>query len=154
MLKNNNKKNYVYCVVLLSMLQNDSNPFVTTEFEPCFEAADFMRAGKDLFVQRSQVQLLYHTICNSIEMHTIYIIPIIVLSTISYDNILRVYQSFQNNFSLHYKTLQHCTELQVHVVSTLTHINKVNSLGTHVASYYCLWLLLGKKNCDFLCCFK
>ncbi|XP_071833555.1 glycine amidinotransferase, mitochondrial-like [Apostichopus japonicus] len=29
--------------------------FVTTEFEPCFDAADFMRAGKDIFVQRSQV---------------------------------------------------------------------------------------------------
>lgn len=29
--------------------------FVTTEFEPCFDAADFMRAGRDLFVQRSQV---------------------------------------------------------------------------------------------------
>lgn len=30
--------------------------FVTTEHEPCFDAADFMRAGKDLFVQRSQVR--------------------------------------------------------------------------------------------------
>lgn len=29
--------------------------FVTTEHEPCFDAADFIRAGKDLFVQRSQV---------------------------------------------------------------------------------------------------
>ena len=29
--------------------------FVTTEFEPCFDAAEFMRAGRDLFVQRSQV---------------------------------------------------------------------------------------------------
>ncbi|CAH1789411.1 unnamed protein product [Owenia fusiformis] len=29
--------------------------FVTTEFEPCFDAADFMRAGRDVFVQRSQV---------------------------------------------------------------------------------------------------
>ena len=29
--------------------------FVTTEFEPCFDAADFMRAGKDIFAQRSQV---------------------------------------------------------------------------------------------------
>ena len=29
--------------------------FVTTEFEPCFDAADFMRAGRDIFVQRSQV---------------------------------------------------------------------------------------------------
>ena len=31
--------------------------FVTTEHEPCFDAADFMRAGKDLFVQRSQVRV-------------------------------------------------------------------------------------------------
>jgi len=29
--------------------------FVTNEFEPCFDAADFMRAGRDIFVQRSQV---------------------------------------------------------------------------------------------------
>ncbi|XP_072032953.1 glycine amidinotransferase, mitochondrial-like [Amphiura filiformis] len=29
--------------------------FVTTEFEPCFDAADFIRAGKDIFAQRSQV---------------------------------------------------------------------------------------------------
>ena len=29
--------------------------FVTTEFEPCFDAAEFIRAGKDIFVQRSQV---------------------------------------------------------------------------------------------------
>ena len=31
--------------------------FVTTEFEPCFDAADFMRAGKDIFVQRSHVAM-------------------------------------------------------------------------------------------------
>nr|XP_039249159.1 glycine amidinotransferase, mitochondrial-like isoform X2 [Styela clava] len=31
--------------------------FVTTEFEPCFDAADFIRAGKDIFVQRSQIDL-------------------------------------------------------------------------------------------------
>lgn len=30
--------------------------FVTTEYEPCFDAADFIRAGKDIFVQRSQVR--------------------------------------------------------------------------------------------------
>ena len=29
--------------------------FVTTEFEPCFDAADFIRAGRDIFAQRSQV---------------------------------------------------------------------------------------------------
>ncbi|CAH3032131.1 unnamed protein product [Porites evermanni] len=29
--------------------------FVTTEFEPCFDAADFTRAGWNIFVQRSQV---------------------------------------------------------------------------------------------------
>ena len=29
--------------------------FVTTEFEPCFDAADFIRAGRDILVQRSQV---------------------------------------------------------------------------------------------------
>ena len=31
--------------------------FVTTEFEPCFDAADFMRAGTDIFAQRSQVKI-------------------------------------------------------------------------------------------------
>lgn len=35
--------------------------FVTTEHEPCFDAADFIRAGRDLFVQRSQVQTLSAT---------------------------------------------------------------------------------------------
>ena len=30
--------------------------FVTTEFEPCFDAADFIRAGNDVFAQRSQVR--------------------------------------------------------------------------------------------------
>ena len=29
--------------------------YVTTEFEPCFDAADFIRAGRDIFAQRSQV---------------------------------------------------------------------------------------------------
>lgn len=32
-----------------------SNSFVTTEFEPVFDAAEFTRIGKDLFCQRSQV---------------------------------------------------------------------------------------------------
>ena len=32
--------------------------FVTTEFEPCFDAADFIRAGRDIFAQRSQVSIL------------------------------------------------------------------------------------------------
>ena len=29
--------------------------FVTTEYEPCFDSADFMRVGRDMFGQRSQV---------------------------------------------------------------------------------------------------
>jgi glycine amidinotransferase len=29
--------------------------FVTTEHDICFDAADFMRCGTDIFVQRSQV---------------------------------------------------------------------------------------------------
>jgi glycine amidinotransferase len=32
-----------------------SNAFVTTEFEPVFDAAEFTRIGRDIFVQRSQV---------------------------------------------------------------------------------------------------
>jgi len=31
------------------------NRFVTTEYEPCFDAADFIRFGFDIFAQRSQV---------------------------------------------------------------------------------------------------
>ena len=33
--------------------------FVTTEFEPCFDAADFMRVGRNIFAQRSQVGFGY-----------------------------------------------------------------------------------------------
>ena len=36
--------------------------FVTTEFEPCFDAADFTRAGRDIFVQRSQVRCALFTL--------------------------------------------------------------------------------------------
>ena len=32
--------------------------YMTTEHEPCFDAADFWKAGKDIFVQRSQVYVL------------------------------------------------------------------------------------------------
>ena len=38
--------------------------FVTTEFEPCFDAADFIRAGKDIFVQRSQVRNVTEILSN------------------------------------------------------------------------------------------
>ena len=31
--------------------------YATTEFEPCFDAADFLRAGKDIFAQRSHVRM-------------------------------------------------------------------------------------------------
>lgn len=45
--------------------------FVTTEFEPCFDAADFIRAGKDIFVQRSQVSVgnKYLTIWTILTLH-------------------------------------------------------------------------------------
>ena len=33
--------------------------FATTEFEPCVDVADFIRAGKDIFVQRSQVSCIF-----------------------------------------------------------------------------------------------
>ena len=36
--------------------------FVTTEFEPCFDAAVFIRAGRDIFVQRSQVWHVHNCI--------------------------------------------------------------------------------------------
>lgn len=40
--------------------------FVTTEYEPCFDAADFIRAGKDIFVQRSQVQRFFKCLTRQI----------------------------------------------------------------------------------------
>jgi len=52
--------------------------FVTTEFEPCFDAADFIRAGRDIFVQRSQVTnfmgiewMRRHLSTKGIRVHTI-----------------------------------------------------------------------------------
>ena len=47
----------INCVADRHVLAAD-NQFVTTEFEPCFDAADFMRAGTDIFVQRSQVDIM------------------------------------------------------------------------------------------------
>ena len=35
--------------------------FCITEFEPVFDAATAMKAGKDLFIQRSNVSFLIHT---------------------------------------------------------------------------------------------
>ena len=43
--------------------------FVTTEFEPCFDAADFIRAGRDIFAQRSQVSSARVCICISTILH-------------------------------------------------------------------------------------
>ena len=43
-------KSYEECLELVTQ-----GKFVTTEFEPCFDAADFMRAGTDIFAQRSHV---------------------------------------------------------------------------------------------------
>jgi glycine amidinotransferase len=40
-------------------MKDSSDPFVTTEYEPSFDAADFMRAGKDLFVQRSHATNIF-----------------------------------------------------------------------------------------------
>ena len=33
----------------------EQGKFITTEFEPCFDAADFYRVGRDIFAQRSNV---------------------------------------------------------------------------------------------------
>ena len=33
--------------------------FVVTEHEPCFDAADFYRAGWDIFAQKSQVNIFH-----------------------------------------------------------------------------------------------
>ncbi|MBI1208008.1 MAG: amidinotransferase [Azospirillum sp.] len=38
-----------------STVDPDQLPFVTTEFEPVFDAADFTRCGRDIFGQRSQI---------------------------------------------------------------------------------------------------
>lgn len=53
--------------------------FVTTEYEPCFDAADFMRAGKDIFVQRSQVQRISNLCAQLSLQHATWRIPIICL---------------------------------------------------------------------------
>lgn len=52
--------------------------FVTTEFEPCFDAADFIRAGRDVFAQRSQVTnfmgiewMRRHLAPKGIRVHTV-----------------------------------------------------------------------------------
>ena len=39
--------------------------FVTTEFEPCFDAADFLRVGRDIFAQNSQVSTLSNFVVNT-----------------------------------------------------------------------------------------
>lgn len=57
--------------------------FVTTEFEPCFDAADFIRAGRDIFVQRSQVNKAF--------------LPTVLISILMTDNciyVLLVFISF------------------------------------------------------------
>ena len=43
--------------------------FVTTEFEPCFDVADFIRAGKDIFVQRSQVNCYGYNNCIKVNCY-------------------------------------------------------------------------------------
>ena len=42
----------------------EDGKFITTEFEPCFDAADFYRAGKDIFVQRSHVSKSINSVYN------------------------------------------------------------------------------------------
>ena len=37
--------------------------YITTEFEPCFDAADFYRVGKDIFAQRSHVSSVCTNTC-------------------------------------------------------------------------------------------
>jgi len=46
----------------------EEGEYVTTEFEPCFDAADFVRAGRDIFVQRSQVRAIAITICTNLKL--------------------------------------------------------------------------------------
>ena len=41
--------------VPMDEFEEGPNSFVTTEFEPVFDAAEFTRVGRDVFVQRSQV---------------------------------------------------------------------------------------------------
>ena len=38
------------------------NKFILTEHEPCFDAADFMRAGRDIFVQQSHASFAFHSL--------------------------------------------------------------------------------------------
>lgn len=46
---------HLYFFQDFSVGADDEAKFVTTEYEPCFDAADFIRAGYDVFAQRSQV---------------------------------------------------------------------------------------------------
>ena len=52
---------YVIFIPFLQLFKQSRNKlgaqgiFVTTEFEPCFDAADFTRIGRDILVQKSQV---------------------------------------------------------------------------------------------------
>ena len=51
---------YISFVSLSNQSRNKAvaqGKFITTEFEPCFDAADFTRVGRDILVQRSQVKI-------------------------------------------------------------------------------------------------
>lgn len=56
---------------------NADNEFVTTEFEPVFDAAEFTRIGTDLFVQRSQVtnefgiEWMRRHLCDKYKIHVL-----------------------------------------------------------------------------------
>ena len=43
----------------------EAGKFVTTEFEPCFDAADFFRCGRDIIGQRSHVSVPSLPLCNT-----------------------------------------------------------------------------------------
>ena len=49
------QKNYPITSVIDRHRLAAKGKFVTTEFEPFFDAVDFMRAGRDVLGQRSQV---------------------------------------------------------------------------------------------------
>lgn len=85
--------------------------FVTTEYEPCFDAADFMRAGKDIFVQRSQVQRISNLCAQLSLQHAIWRMPIICLKLfcVSVNNIGIVFILVQRLLKqIFHPVMHHC----------------------------------------------
>lgn len=111
---------------------------MTTEFEPCFDAADFIRAGRDIFAQRSQVNkscllnsTLYYYIFNLLLyyllVHSVYLFyeNIFILNIFSYlniePNLFRIMSSFHfkvtNYLGIEWMRRHLAPDYRVHIIS-------------------------------------